>query len=182
MAFRLVGHFQKQCWNINNKTLRNKLQWKFNRNSNTFIQENSFEGEVCEKAAILSRPHFNFFQYVSREFLNDLCVSHGDPTLTSFTSPIHFFFLWTRNTNVSNKFTFENLCFLNNGNTMWDLSFTIRLRAVQCNVRWWKISSQLSVLPLIRVLSVGRFKSINRQFKVNRRHNPILFDWHANQT
>ena len=39
------------CW-----TLRNKLQWKFNRNSNIFIQENALENVVCEMASILSRP------------------------------------------------------------------------------------------------------------------------------
>ena len=43
-------------WNIVNWTLRNKLQWKFNRNSNIFIHENAFESFVCEMAAILSRP------------------------------------------------------------------------------------------------------------------------------
>ena len=32
----------------------NKLQRKFNRNSNIFIQENAFESIVCEMAAILS--------------------------------------------------------------------------------------------------------------------------------
>ena len=40
------------------KTLRNKLQWNFNRNSNIFIQENAFESVVCEKKAILSRPQW----------------------------------------------------------------------------------------------------------------------------
>ena len=38
------------------QTLRNKLQWKFNRNSNIFIQENALENVVCEMASILSRP------------------------------------------------------------------------------------------------------------------------------
>ena len=37
-------------------TLRNKLQWNFNRNSNIFIQEHTFENVVCEMACILSRP------------------------------------------------------------------------------------------------------------------------------
>ena len=41
---------------IVNWTLRNKLPWNFNRNSNIFIQENAFESVVCEMAAILSRP------------------------------------------------------------------------------------------------------------------------------
>ena len=35
--------------------LRDKFQWKLNRNSNIFIQENAFENVVCEMAAILSR-------------------------------------------------------------------------------------------------------------------------------
>ena len=45
-----------QPWDIVDWTLRNKLQWNFNRNSNIFIQENAFESVVCEMAAILSRP------------------------------------------------------------------------------------------------------------------------------
>ena len=49
------SHYLNQHWNIVNWTLRNKLQWNFNRNSNIFIQENAFES-VCEMAAILSRP------------------------------------------------------------------------------------------------------------------------------
>ena len=53
---RAPSHYQNQCWNIVNKTPRNKLQWKFNQNSNISIQENAFESVVCEKAAILSRP------------------------------------------------------------------------------------------------------------------------------
>ena len=35
----------------------NKLQWNFNRNSNIFIQENTFESLVCEMAAMLTLPH-----------------------------------------------------------------------------------------------------------------------------
>ena len=34
----------------------NKLQWNFNRNSNIFIRENTFESVVCEMAAMLSWP------------------------------------------------------------------------------------------------------------------------------
>ena len=47
-----------------NWTLRNKLQWNLNQNSNIFIQENVFESVVCEMAAILSRP-----QCVKRSFI-----------------------------------------------------------------------------------------------------------------
>ena len=50
------SHYQKQWWNIVNWTLRNKLQWNFNRNSYIFIQENAFENVVWKMAAILSRP------------------------------------------------------------------------------------------------------------------------------
>ena len=48
--------YLNKCWNIVNVTLRNKLQGNFNRNSNSFIQENVVERIVCEMAAILSRP------------------------------------------------------------------------------------------------------------------------------
>ena len=58
VAWSAPSHYQNQCWNIVNKTLRNKLQWIFSRNSNIFIQENVFESVVCEKAAIFSRPQW----------------------------------------------------------------------------------------------------------------------------
>ena len=51
------SHFINQCWNIVNWTLRNKLQWNFNRNSKIFIQENAIQNVVCEMTSILSRPH-----------------------------------------------------------------------------------------------------------------------------
>ena len=50
------SHYLNQCWNFVYWTLRNKLQWNFNWNSNIFIQENAFESVVWEMAAILSRP------------------------------------------------------------------------------------------------------------------------------
>ena len=39
-----------------NKTLRNKLQWNINWNSNIFINKNAFESVFCEMASILSLP------------------------------------------------------------------------------------------------------------------------------
>ena len=39
-------------------TLRNKLQWNLNQNSNIFIKENAFESVVCETVAILSQPQY----------------------------------------------------------------------------------------------------------------------------
>ena len=41
---------------IFNLTIRNILEWNFNRNSYIFIQGNAFANAVCEMAAILSRP------------------------------------------------------------------------------------------------------------------------------
>ena len=59
-----------QCWNILYWTLRNKLQGKFNWNSNIFIHENAIESVVCEMAAILSRPQCVNNQ---RNFRNHVC-------------------------------------------------------------------------------------------------------------
>ena len=54
------GRRQAIIWNNAGLLLiepfRNKLQWNFTRNSNTFIQENALEHVVCEMASILSRP------------------------------------------------------------------------------------------------------------------------------
>ena len=71
VACSAPSHYQNQCWNIVNKTLRNKLQWIFSRNSNIFIQENAFESVVCEKVAILSRP-----QWVNSLWPSDAISSH----------------------------------------------------------------------------------------------------------
>ena len=39
VAWSAPSHYLNQCWNIVNWTLRNKLQWNFNRSSNIVIQE-----------------------------------------------------------------------------------------------------------------------------------------------
>ena len=58
MACRLDGAkpLSESMLDIVNWTLRNKLQWAFNWNSNILIQENALETVVCEMASILSRP------------------------------------------------------------------------------------------------------------------------------
>ena len=58
MACRLSGAkpLYKPMLIIVNWTLRNKLQWNFNRNSNIFIHENALQNVVCEMASNLSRP------------------------------------------------------------------------------------------------------------------------------
>ena len=50
------SHYLNQRWNIVNWTLRNKLQLNFDRNSNIFIEENTFENVVWELLFISSRP------------------------------------------------------------------------------------------------------------------------------
>ena len=45
-----------QWWIIVNWPLRNKLQWNVNRNSNSFIKENTSENVVCEMLSISSWP------------------------------------------------------------------------------------------------------------------------------
>ena len=70
VAWTAPSHYLKQCWIIVNWSLRNKLQWNFNRNSNIFIQENALEHVVCEMASILSRP-----QCVNGLIVSALCCS-----------------------------------------------------------------------------------------------------------
>ena len=52
VAWSAPSHYLNQLWNIVNWTLRNKLQWNFNRNSYIFIQRNRFENVVWKTAAI----------------------------------------------------------------------------------------------------------------------------------
>ena len=58
VACSVPSHYLNQCWNIVNWTVRNKLHWNFNRNSNIFIQEIAFENVVCKMASILYRPQW----------------------------------------------------------------------------------------------------------------------------
>ena len=46
-AWTAPSHFLNQYRNTVNWTLRNKLQWNFNRNSNTFLEHNTFENADC---------------------------------------------------------------------------------------------------------------------------------------
>ena len=43
VAWPAPSHCLNQWWNINNWTLRNKLQWNFNQNSNNLFQENALK-------------------------------------------------------------------------------------------------------------------------------------------
>ena len=50
------SYYLKQCRNIVNWILRNKLKWNLNQNSYIFIQENAFENVFCKMTAILYQP------------------------------------------------------------------------------------------------------------------------------
>ena len=50
----MPGHYLNQCWGIVNWTLRNKLQWNFNKNTKLLIHRNANENIIYEMAAILS--------------------------------------------------------------------------------------------------------------------------------
>ena len=56
VTWTVPSHYLNQCWNSANWTLRNKLRWNFNQNSNIFIQENWLENVVCEMESIFSQP------------------------------------------------------------------------------------------------------------------------------
>ena len=55
VAWSAPSHYQNQCSDIVNWSLRNKLQWTFNHNSHIFIQDNAFENVVWKITAILPR-------------------------------------------------------------------------------------------------------------------------------
>ena len=69
--------YLNQCWNIVKWTLRNKLKWNLNQNSNIFIEENAFESVVCEMSAILSRPQCVKFVYLWVVLLQYAWLSHN---------------------------------------------------------------------------------------------------------
>ena len=56
VAWSAPSHYLKQCSNIVNWALWNKLQRNFIRNSYIYIHENAFENVVWKMAAILPRP------------------------------------------------------------------------------------------------------------------------------
>ena len=55
VVYSAPSHYLKQCWDIVNWTLRHKLQWKCNQNTNVCTHENASENIVCEMATIFSR-------------------------------------------------------------------------------------------------------------------------------
>ena len=79
----IIASDLNQRWNIVNWTLRNKLQWNFNRNSNIFIHENAFENVVWEMTAILFLAHcvkpICYYQWLSS---GQICQRVDLPSIT----------------------------------------------------------------------------------------------------
>ena len=77
MMVRLPAHICVTRPQWVNWTIRNKLQWNFNGNSNIFIQENALENVVCEMASILSRPQCvnPFHATLTKTYIYILCHS-----------------------------------------------------------------------------------------------------------
>ena len=90
VAYTASSHYLKQCWNIVNWTLRNKLQWNFNRNSNIFTQENVFESIVCNMAAILSRKRW-VYTFSHMLLLLSCMFSNTDRILAMSPNVYNFF-------------------------------------------------------------------------------------------
>ena len=76
-----------------------KLQWNLKRNSNIFIEENAFEGVVCETAAILSRP-----QCVNDKNDTDLTCKHD-----SLRHSRHYIFNNTINHDIAIFFRIDKI-------------------------------------------------------------------------
>ena len=58
-------------------TIKNKLQWNFNPNTELFIQENVFESVVCQNGRHFV-PGVKMLQNPSSAILNDGLWSHGE--------------------------------------------------------------------------------------------------------
>ena len=78
-AVQATSHYLNQCWNSVNWTLRNKLQWNFNRNSYILILENVFENVVCKMAFISSRSQ---------------CVNSCNSTDADFSLVLYDVMIW----------------------------------------------------------------------------------------
>ena len=78
MACRLDGAkpLSEPMLDIVNWTLRNKLQWNSNRNSNIFIHENALENVVCEMASILPPPQCVNSLIGVKHLLKTYCITY----------------------------------------------------------------------------------------------------------
>ena len=101
---------------IVNWTLRDKLQWNFNRNSNIFIQENALENVVCEMASILSRP-----QCVKHKTENVTLNSHfpGSHELMSFIWYYLIQIYFSQSEAANNQYSYFGINSLRPSDAIW---------------------------------------------------------------
>ena len=93
----MPSHYLNQNWNIVIWTLRNNLQWKFNQNSNIFIQENALVNVICEMASILFWP-----QCVKKQPYVKPLIHVLNPKLTMLTQLAGVQFFWAVPNTVRN--------------------------------------------------------------------------------
>ena len=82
-AVQATSHYLIQCWNIVNWTIINNLQWHSNRNSNIFIDENTFEN-FCEMLSFSSRPQCGIQSIIYFVPVNSHMIRLGLPYIMLF--------------------------------------------------------------------------------------------------
>ena len=75
---QVTSFILSQCWPRSmlvycQLTLRNKLQWNFNKNLNTFIRENAFENVVCEMGPFCLGLNVLVIQHWLRWWFGTIC-------------------------------------------------------------------------------------------------------------
>ena len=91
-AEKAPSHYLNQCWVIVNWTMRNKIQWNFNRNTKLFFHENTSENIVCEKAAILSRARYVNFSFSIMAVNGSALLGASPSPATALTTMLKKFF------------------------------------------------------------------------------------------
>ena len=85
---KIMELFSEIFWEpcIINWSLRNKLQWNFNRNSYIFIQQNAFENVISKMATIcLNTPWTKCWRWQFQIYFLEWKVVYFDPYCTGFT-------------------------------------------------------------------------------------------------
>ena len=72
----IPSHYLNKCWLIVDWTLRNKLQWNMNQNTNIFLQGNAFKNVTCKLAAIMSRPQCINCSLITADFIDCHHIVH----------------------------------------------------------------------------------------------------------
>ena len=120
VAWSAPSHYLKQCWNIVNWTLRNKVQGNFNRNSDIFFQENAIESVFWEMAAILSRPQ---------------CVQCVNKTLTH----------WSRRKGLNFADAFQTQIKLSGNFRQWLMKMVL---GAACKAQIWRVENHKTKMPV----------------------------------